>query len=35
MDDPAQARSYGVPNPFGLIEFDVVLDPIPYQRDLR
>ena len=35
VDDPALARSYGVANPFGLIEFDVVLDPIPYQRDLR
>ena len=35
VDDPARARSYGVANPFGLIEFDVVLDPIPYQRDLR
>jgi protocatechuate 3,4-dioxygenase beta subunit len=28
VDDPALARSYGVANPFGLIEFDVVLDPI-------
>ena len=28
VDDPARARSYGVANPFGLIEFDVVLDPI-------
>jgi catechol 1,2-dioxygenase len=35
VDDPALARSYGVVNPFGLIEFDVVLDPIPYQGDLR
>jgi protocatechuate 3,4-dioxygenase beta subunit len=29
VDDPALARSYEVANPFGLIEFDVVLDPIP------
>ena len=28
VDDPALARSYGVANPFGLIEFDVALDPI-------
>ena len=28
VDDPALARSYGVANTFGLIEFDVVLDPI-------
>lgn len=28
VDDPAAARGYGVTNPFGLIEFDVVLDPI-------
>jgi protocatechuate 3,4-dioxygenase beta subunit len=28
VDDPALARSYRVANPFGLIEFDVVLDPI-------
>jgi protocatechuate 3,4-dioxygenase beta subunit len=28
FDDPALARRYGVANPFGLIEFDVVLDPI-------
>jgi catechol 1,2-dioxygenase len=35
VDDPALARRYGVANPFGLIEFDVVLDPIPYRRDLR
>jgi hydroxyquinol 1,2-dioxygenase len=26
VDDPALARSYGVANPFGLIEFDMVLD---------
>ena len=29
VDDPALAQSYRVANPFGLIEFDVVLDPIP------
>ena len=28
VDNPAQARTYGVANPFGLLEFDVVLDPI-------
>ena len=28
VDDPALACSYGVANPFGLIEFDMVLDPI-------
>jgi catechol 1,2-dioxygenase len=28
IDDPARAEHYGVDNPFRLIEFDVVLDPI-------
>ena len=35
VDDPALACSYEVANPFGLIDFDVVLDPIPCARDLR
>jgi protocatechuate 3,4-dioxygenase beta subunit len=29
VDDPVRAEHYGVANPFRLLEFDVVLDPVP------
>src|SRR5262249_10250200 len=35
VDHPARARSDGVANPLGLIEFDVMRDPIPHQGELR